>query len=54
MREAFRYGVLGAMVALLSFAGWRVFGQLQAERLAAGEPERALAWRPHDPRAARQ
>lgn len=51
MREAFRYGVLGAMVALLSFAGWRVFGQLQAERLAAGEPERALAWRPHDPRA---
>lgn len=45
----------GALIALfgllLVFIGWRVVGNMQAERYAQADPERALAWRPHDPRA---
>lgn len=41
--------ILGVVFAL--FAGWRVVGQMQAERYAQDDPERALRWRPNDPDA---
>ena len=34
-----------------AWAGWRVLGQLQAERYANTNPARALRWQPEDPRA---
>ena len=45
-------GVLLACAGLLAvFAGWRIVGQMQAERHAASAPARALDWRPQHPRA---
>lgn len=35
----------------MPFAGWRVVGQMQAERYASSDPLRALRWRPGDPAA---
>ena len=32
-------------------AGWRIVGQMQAERYAQADPERALGWRPDHPQA---
>ncbi|RZA14318.1 MAG: tetratricopeptide repeat protein, partial [Lysobacteraceae bacterium] len=43
--------VVGTAVVLALFAGWRVVGQMQAERYARTDPERALQWRPNDPQA---
>lgn len=48
-----RVGLGVAMLALL-FAGWRIWGQMQAERWALETPERALAWRAQDPIALQQ
>ncbi|HTL13808.1 MAG TPA: hypothetical protein VL251_01755, partial [Thermomonas sp.] len=42
---------LAALLLVCLFAAWRVAGQLQADRLAAEEPQRALRWRPSQPRA---
>lgn len=45
-------GVLLACAGLLAvFAGWRIVGQMQAERHAASAPARALDWRPQHPLA---
>ncbi len=46
-------GNLGFMLllALLAFAGWRIAGQMQAERYATVEPGRSLHWRPQYPQA---
>lgn len=44
-----RLGVLALVVLAALLAGWRIVGELQAERLAATRPEAALHWRPHDP-----
>jgi tetratricopeptide (TPR) repeat protein len=46
---AWRWLLAVGLVTLLAFAGWRIWGQMQAERDAATAPQRALAWRPADP-----
>jgi tetratricopeptide (TPR) repeat protein len=51
MSRLMRYAILPAVFVLLLFAGWRVVGQMQAERHAQTEPERALRWRPNHPGA---
>ena len=51
MKPIFRYALVIAVALLALFAGWRVFGLMQAERDAKDAPERALAWRPDDPQA---
>lgn len=43
--------VLAAVALACLFAGWRVVGQMQAERYASSDPLRALRWRPGDPAA---
>ena len=54
MNATMRAGVLGAVAVLALFAGWRVIGQMQSERYARTDPERALAWRPNHPLALRE
>lgn len=44
-----RHVVLVAVAMASLFAGWRVVGQMQAERYAASDPARALRWRLGDP-----
>ena len=51
MTLRFRSSLIAILAVSLLFAGWRVIGQMQAERYAQTEPERALRWRPNDPRA---
>lgn len=51
MRQSLRYLVLAAVGMAALFAGWRVVGQMQAERYASSDPARALRWRPADPTA---
>lgn len=51
MKAVARALAMAGMLALLVFAGWRIVGLMQAERLAASDPELALAHRPGDPRA---
>ena len=51
MSRLMRYAILPTVFVLLLFAGWRVVGQIQAERHAQTEPERALRWRPNHPGA---
>ena len=46
-----RGSLIAILTALALLAGWRVIGRMQAERYARDEPERALRWRPDDPRA---
>ncbi|WP_240098644.1 tetratricopeptide repeat protein [Thermomonas flagellata] len=48
-----RLVVLALVVLAALFAGWRILGELQAERLATSQPEAALRWRPQDPQALR-
>ena len=43
--------VLAALALACLVAGWRVVGQMQAERHASGDPQRALRWRSADPAA---
>lgn len=42
-----RTAALAAIMVVLVVAGWRTWGQMQAERLAETAPQRALTWRPH-------
>ncbi|GHC05750.1 tetratricopeptide repeat protein [Thermomonas carbonis] len=42
---------MAVVIALSLFAGWRVFGSMQAQRHALADPERALGWRACDPQA---
>lgn len=51
MKPAFRHAAVACAFAFALVAGWRVVGDLIAERYAESEPERALRWRPNDPRA---
>ncbi|MEO6154484.1 MAG: hypothetical protein ABIP16_02005 [Thermomonas sp.] len=51
MNQVFRYGALAAVLGLVLSAGWRIVGQMQAERYQQVDPERTLGWRPNDPRA---
>lgn len=51
MKPFFHRIWLGLIVVAALFAGWRMVGQMQAERFAETEPERALRWRPDDPAA---
>ena len=51
MKPILRHALVVAALAFALFAGWRVFGQMQAERYAQAEPERALRWRPDHPQA---
>ncbi len=51
MKPNLRQALVAATVVFALFAGWRVFGQMQAERHAQAEPERALRWRPDHPQA---
>lgn len=44
-----RDAVFALVILGVLFAGWRLVGQLQAERYATTDPARALDWRPHDP-----
>lgn len=46
-----RVVALVATLAFVALAGWRIVGQLQAERLANVDPERALQAHPGDPDA---
>lgn len=41
-----RRALFAVLVVAALFAGWRVYGQRQAERLAATDPVQALQWRP--------
>lgn len=38
-------------LTLSLFAGWRLWGEIQAQRDAASDSDAALTWRPNDPRA---
>ncbi|TLX22277.1 tetratricopeptide repeat protein [Thermomonas fusca] len=51
MKQSLRYLVPAAVAMAALFAGWRVVGQMQAERHASSDPARALRWRPADPTA---
>ncbi|RZL08933.1 MAG: hypothetical protein EOP40_11500 [Rubrivivax sp.] len=51
MKTVSRQVCMALVVVALLFAGWRIYGQMQAERLAATNPEAALRWRPDDPTA---
>ena len=51
MKPAFRHAAVACTFAFALIAAWRVAGELIAERYAESEPERALRWRPNDPRA---
>lgn len=51
MKLFIRHGVLTVVAMASLFAGWRVVGQMQAERHAASDPALALRWRPGDPAA---
>jgi len=51
MKTFARYLSVFAVLALLTLAGWRIVGQMQAERFAQDQPERALRWRPNHPQA---
>lgn len=51
MKRMPRYMVLVVVGVLVVVAGWRIVGQMQAERYAETEPERALRWRPDHPQA---
>ena len=51
MTTARRNAVFAVLVLFIVVAAWRVFGQMQAERYAATDPERALQWRPNNPTA---
>ena len=51
MKPLLRYLVMSIVLAFVLFAGWRIVSQMQAERLAQTEPERALRWRPEHPLA---
>lgn len=51
MKRPVRHAVLAVVAMALLFAGWRVVGQMQAERHGASDPSRALRWRPGDPGA---
>ena len=49
VKPGMRRIVLALTVMAAIFAGWRIFGQMQAERLAETDPVAALRWRPNDP-----
>ncbi len=51
MSRLFRFGALVAVFGFVLIAGWRIVGQMQAERYQQVDPERALAWRANDPGA---
>ena len=53
MKPIARQAVVVLAILFALFAGWRVVGQMQAERYAKTEPERALSWRPNHPIALR-
>ena len=49
VKPGMRRIVLALTVMAAIFAGWRIFGQMQAEHLAETDPVAALRWRPNDP-----
>ena len=51
MKPALRYLAILVVFAFAVVTGWRVVGQMQAERYAQADPERALGWRPDHPQA---
>lgn len=51
MSKSFRACAVIVALVFSLLACWRVFGQMQAERLAEKQPERALQWRPDHPKA---
>ena len=51
MKPILRHAVVALTAVFVLFAGWRVYGQMQAERHAQADPERALRWRPEHPQA---
>lgn len=53
MKPMLRYIAITLAFALVVVAGWRIVGQMQAERYATTDPERALRWRPAHPQALR-
>ena len=51
MKPARLYLAILVVFAFAVVAGWRIVGQMQAERYAQANPERALGWRPDHPQA---
>lgn len=51
MTPVLRYLAIIIVLAFVVVAGRRIVGQMQAERYAGTDPERALAWRPDHPQA---
>ena len=51
MKPARLYLAILVVFAFAVVAGWRIVGQMQAERYAQADPERALGWRPDHPQA---
>lgn len=51
MKRVLRLLAMLAVLAFILVAGWRIVGQMQSERYADSEPERALRWRPNHPQA---
>lgn len=51
MKPVLRQLAIIAVLAFVLVAGWRIVGQMQAERHAQSDPERALRWRPGHPQA---
>ena len=51
MKPVLRYLAIIIVLAFVVVAGWRIVGQMQAERYAETDPERALGWRPDHPQA---
>ena len=51
MKPALRYLAMAWVLLLILVGGWRIVGQMQAERYAETDPERALQWRSTHPQA---
>lgn len=51
MKQAVRITAMIVVLAFVAVAGWRIVGQMQAERYAETDPARALHWRPGHPQA---
>lgn len=49
MKQVWRVALIVCLVLFAGFAAWRIIGQMQAERYAKSDPQRALDWRPAHP-----
>lgn len=51
MTQVIRHAAMAVVLAFVVVGGWRIVGQMQAEKYAESDPQRALRWRPDYPQA---